>query len=83
MKSKISTADMARLPRSANELRTMVLTEAARQPVCPDNIDVAIRPDEHFGWRADVISPTQIGYADCAHAIGMIVQRLRRDYQLG
>jgi hypothetical protein len=73
---------MTKLPRSADELRIMVLAEAARQPVCPPDIDIAIRSDADFGWRADLISAPQVGSADCAQAIGVIVQRLRRHYEL-
>ncbi len=73
---------MSKSPKTANELRSIILAEALKHPVCPPGVDISIRPDPHFGWRADTISPNAIGYADCAHHIGMIVQRLRSEYGL-
>jgi hypothetical protein len=60
----------------------IVLAEARAQPVCPPDIDISIYSDPDHGWRADTISPNHIGNADCAHHIGTIVQRLRREYDL-
>jgi hypothetical protein len=73
---------MRKVAKRANELRSLILAEALRDPVCPPDIDVVVRPDPARGWRADTVSPNHIGYADCADHIGRIVQRLRRDYDL-
>jgi hypothetical protein len=73
---------MSKVARTASELRGIVLAEAMQHPVCPPGIDISIRADPDRGWRADTVSPNHIGYVDCAHHIGTIVQRLRRAYDL-
>ena len=73
---------MAKVGKSAEELRAIVLAEAINHPVCPRDIDVIIRSDAAHGWKANIVSPSHISYADCAHSIGAIVQRLRREYDL-
>lgn len=73
---------MAKAIKSANELRSITLAEVVQQPVCPPAIDVVVHPDPPYGWTADIISPTHIGYADCANCIGTIVRRLRREYDI-
>jgi hypothetical protein len=73
---------MSKVAKTAKELRSIVLAEAIGSPVCPPDIDIAIRRDPERGWRADTISPDHIGHADCARHIGTIVQRLRREYDL-
>jgi hypothetical protein len=73
---------MSKVAKTASELRNIVLAEARAQPVCPPDIDISIHSDPDHGWRADTISPNHIGNADCAHHIGTIVQRLRREYDL-
>jgi len=72
---------MPKLVRSANELRAMILAEAVRQPACR-NIDILVRPDPVYGWKADIVSPNQTGYADCSYWIGSIERRLRGTYEL-
>jgi hypothetical protein len=73
---------MSKIARTANELRSIILAEAVRHPVSPPDIDVVVRSDPDHGWRADTVSPNHVGYVDCAHHIGTIVQRLRREYDL-
>jgi len=73
---------MPKLTRSAKELRSLILAEVASKQVCPPAIDVAVRPDSPYGWKADIISPTHVGYADCVNSISTIVRRLRREYNL-
>lgn len=57
---------MSKVSKSAEELRAIVLAEAINHPVC----------------KADIVTPNQVGYADCAHWIESIVQRLRLEYEL-
>lgn len=73
---------MAKVNKTTDELRVLVLAEAVSHPTCPRDIDVVIRPHADQGWAADIVSPNQLGYAECAHWIGTIVQRLRREYDL-
>jgi hypothetical protein len=68
--------------RSAKKLRSMILAEVANEQVCPTGIDVIVRADPHIGWAVDIISPSHIGYANCVHRIGVIVQWLRQIYDL-
>jgi len=73
---------MPKIARTASELRSIILAEAVRDPVCPPDIDVVVGPDPERGWRADTVSPNHIAQADCANHVGKIVQWLRRDYDL-
>jgi hypothetical protein len=77
-----SSPMLPKLARRAREIRSIILAEAVRQPVCPPDIDVAVRPDADHGWRADIVSPDQIDYTGCALYIGRTVERLRRQYDL-
>lgn len=74
---------MPKVVKSAEELRRLVLAEAVQHSFCPENIDVSIRADAIYGWKADTIPPGPAGHADCANHIGKIVMRLRRSYDLG
>jgi hypothetical protein len=57
--------------------------DVARAFVEDMRIDVLVRADAIFGWKADTIPPGAIGHPDCADHIGKIVMRLRRSYDLG
>jgi hypothetical protein len=74
---------MPKIAKSAEELRRLVIAEAVQHPVCPENIDVLVRADAIYGWKADTIPPGAIGHPNCADHIGKIVMRLRRSYDLG
>lgn len=73
---------MAKVDKSADELRALLLAEAICHPICPRNIDVVIRGDLAHGWTAQVVSPYPLTNANSARWIGEIVQRLRREYHL-
>jgi hypothetical protein len=80
--SRPDSPSMSKITKTASELREMILGEATQHPVCPKGIDVRVRADATYKWKADIISPDQIGWPDCAHHIGAIVQRLRAKYDL-
>jgi hypothetical protein len=73
---------MARVVKSAEELRALVLVEAIIQPGCPREIDVVIRRDLTDGWTAQILLPDPLTSEDCARLVGAVVQRLRREYEL-
>jgi hypothetical protein len=60
----------------------MILAKIRQHPVCPDGMDVSVRPDPDRGWTADGIPlpDSHIGYADCADYVGQVVRGV--DYDL-
>jgi hypothetical protein len=73
---------MDRPSKTRDELRNMILEEIMQHPVCPSGIDVLVREHPNYRWTADVIPPSHVGYADCAHLIGQVVRSLRAKYDL-
>jgi len=73
---------MTKPAKTKDELRKLILSEIAGQPVCPAGMDVSIRAAEAGSWEVDSIPPGSIAHADCVHYIGQIARRLRAEYDL-
>jgi hypothetical protein len=74
---------MPKPTKTKEELRSLILSEIAGQPVCPTGMDVTIEATDSGAWRALSIPPQgPIAYADCANHIGHIAQRLRSEFDL-
>jgi hypothetical protein len=72
---------MAKVGKSADELRALLLAEAVGHPVCPRNIEIVIRPDLNYGWTATAV-PSGSDHVDCERWVATIVQRFQREYEL-
>ena len=73
---------MAKVSKSADELRALLIAEAIGKPACPRDIDVTIRPNAAHEWIAEVVATNGSVHADCARWVATIVQRLHREYDL-
>jgi hypothetical protein len=69
--------------RTADELKALILIKIAQQAVCPPDMRVEIVDLGNGKWRADSVPPSgPIGWADCAHYVGMIARAFGQLYSL-
>ena len=70
------------IPKSADELRRMILSRMMNEPVCPEGMDVRIQA-QGASWTIDCIPPAGgIAYADCCKFANRIAAELRGKYSL-
>jgi hypothetical protein len=70
--------------KSADELKSLILLKMAHQPACPKGMSLEIVALGQGKWRADSVPPQgqHIGWADCAHYIGMMARAFGQLYAL-
>ena len=69
--------------KTADELKALILKKIARQAACPTDMSVEIVDLGSGKWRADSVPPSgPIGWADCAHYVGMIARAFGQLYAL-
>lgn len=74
---------MARPPKTADELREMILERGRESRTFPPGMSVHIRRIR-TGWGIDCLPPTfsKEAYADCCELLTSIARQLREEYDL-